>query len=654
MKKNLIFLIFFLIFFLIKPIHSQENQLQNFSISDGLPSTVINNIVQDEIGYLWIATDNGYSKFDGVNFTNYKQEKATCIFIEKGKIYIGLKTGLLLLQNNKSTFYESKEILKIKSIRNKIVLATVQGVCELKKDYIQPLKINTQIDFSIINDIISFKNSIYIASIKGLWSIDKLYKPLKVNRILEENSTSLLINKNQLIASTYNKGLKIIGDNSILKSISTLENISSIKKINDEIWVTSQKKGIDILDANTYLFNRKINKYNAAISDKINTVFKDNHNSVWIASLNKGLYKYSTAIAIVKPTIFIESIAVNYKLIDSLNIAKLALKPNENNISFSFKTINLKSPKNIEYRYQLNNEFTPWSHQNKVDFANLKAGDYTFTIQSKEGSLLSKKVSFSFFIETPIYQKAWFLILCGVLLCLLLAAIIEIYIRKTNKKNQQKITALETENHVLTLEQKALQLQMNPHFIFNVLNGIKALGNSGNSKELNKTISQFSILLRSILNNSRLEEISLQDEIDTLKNYLDLEQKMNSKSFNYSIETALNNIDSEEILIPPMLLQPFVENCIKHAFLPNKTDATIKLLFEIKNKFLYFTIEDNGIGFHQSKKVKSNHQSVALEVTKERILHLTKYNSFSMEEIKEKNEIKGTKVMFKIPLKTDY
>ena len=655
-KQGVKIRLFFLVFFLINAIQAQVNNLQNFNISDGLSTTTLNDIAQDKIGYLWLATNKGYTKFDGVNFTNYQQEKANCILIENNVIYIGLQTGLLILKNDKPTFFESKEILKIKKIQNKIILATVQGISELRKDYIQPLNINTHIDFSIINDIVYFKNTFYVATIKGLWHLDLLYNPKKATQISKENYTSLLINNDKIIASTLQNGLKVIEVDSIEKNIYTSQNTSSLKKINDEIWITSKRNGIEILDANTYTFKRKINKYNSVISNAINTVIKDNQNTIWVASLDKGLYKYNAVFETITPTIFIESVAVNYKLIDSLNIKKLALKPSENNISFTFKTVDLKQPKNIQYRYQLNNDFTPWSHQNQIDFANLKAGNYTLTIQSKEGTMLSKKVSFSFFIETPIYKKAWFLILCGVLLCLLFAAIVELYIRKLNKKNLQKIDVLKTENQILTLEQKALQLQMNPHFIFNVLNGIKALGNAGNSKELNKTISQFSILLRSVLNNSRLEEISLKDEIETLKNYLDLEQKMNSKFFEYVIKTSLNNIDSEEILIPPMLLQPFVENCIKHAFQPNKTDAKITLLFEVRNRFLHFTIEDNGIGFYQSKKEKkdSSHQSVALAVTKERIQHLSKYNSFSIEEIKKESAIKGTKVGFKIPLKTDY
>lgn len=643
------------LFFLISSVdtYSQENNIQNFTTSDGLPDASINDINQDKIGYLWLATDKGYTKFDGNKFTNYNQEKANCIFIENGKIYIGLTNGLVVHHHNKTSFFESKEILKIKLINNKIILATVQGISELKENYIQPLKINTPIDFSIINDIQYFKNQLYVASTKGLWSIDTLHKPKKITKIVNDNYLSFLINNNNLIAITHNN-LHFIKKNTIVKRINTLEHSTSIKKINNDFWITSKEDGIEILDANNFTFKRNINKYNSAISNKINSVFKDSQNSIWIASTNKGLYKYNSSNKTTNTAVYIENVTVNYKKIDSLNSPNL--KPTENNISFTFKTVDLKNAKNIQYRYKLKNAFSPWTHQNKVDFANLKAGKYTFTVQSKIGKILSKKISFSFSIESPIYKKVWFLILCGVLLCFLLAVFIDLRIRKLNKKNQEKVTSLKTANHLLKLEQKALQLQMNPHFIFNVLNGIKALGNSEKPKELNKTISQFSILLRSVLNNSRLEEISLKDEIETLKNFLELEQQMNAISFEYNIETILKNIDSEEILIPPMLLQPFVENCIKHAFQTNTKTPKIKIIFEVKHNFLHFLIEDNGIGYHQSKKekTKTNHQSVALEVTKERIEYLTKYNSFSIEEIKNNQVISGTKIAFKIPLKTDY
>ena len=207
---------------------------------------------------------------------------------------------------------------------------------------------------------------------------------------------------------------------------------------------------------------------------------------------------------------------------------------------------------------------------------------------------------------------------------------------------------------MISLEQKALQLQMNPHFIFNVLNGIKALGNSGKSVELNTTISKFATLLRGVLHNSRQEEISLAEEITTLKNYIELEQQINSNTFEYSITTNLS-IDVEEILIPPMLIQPFVENSIKHG-ISSVENGKITISFSIKNDLLHCEIVDNGIGVHQSKELKkvSSHKSVALKVTQERIRNLSKNSAFSINEIHEEGKVIGTKVVFKIPLKTDF
>ncbi|ARV14588.1 sensor histidine kinase [Polaribacter sp. SA4-12] len=653
------FKILFLLFWMISvDVNSQENNLQNFTTSDGLSSISINDIIQDKIGYLWLATDKGLVQFDGVNFKNHtihSQSEATILFSKNNQLLVAHTSGLFLRRNDSTLYLGKEKVNKIVSLNDKILLGTNEGIYQFIDHNITPLKIQSKIDFSIINDVIQFENAIYIASNNGLWKLDKLIDPSKVQKIIDTNIESLLVINNQLAIQLKNK-IQFYKNNKIVSNIDVLEDITSINTIDKELWITTNGDGIHIYNLPNFTFQRKINKYNSAISSEINTVFKDTQNSIWIASSNKGLYKYTSIEETVNTAVYIENISINYKKIGSLNVNNLELKPDENNISFTFKSVDLKNAKNIQYRYQLKKGFTPWTHQNNVDFANLKAGKYTFIVQSKNGKTLSKKVAFHFFIETPIYKKMWFLILSGVLLCLLLAGFIDLYIRKLNKKNQQKVNALKTANHLLTLEQKALQLQMNPHFIFNVLNGIKALGNSGKPKELNKIISQFSILLRSVLNNSRLEKISLKDEIETLKNYLELEQKMNSKYFEFSIETLLNNIDSEEILIPPMLLQPFVENCIKHAFQPNTKDPRIKILFEVKNNFLHFVIEDNGIGYHQSKKekVKTNHHSVALAVTKERIQHISKHNSFSIEEIKNEKEISGTIISFKIPLKTDY
>jgi sensor histidine kinase YesM len=130
---------------------------------------------------------------------------------------------------------------------------------------------------------------------------------------------------------------------------------------------------------------------------------------------------------------------------------------------------------------------------------------------------------------------------------------------------------------------------------------------------------------------------------------------MSAKSFIYDITTNLNNIDADEILIPTMLIQPFIENCIQHAFQKN-TLGKININIQVKHHFLNFSIVDNGIGIRESKRRKENlhHTSVALKVFQERIENITTKNSFSIDEIIEDSVVTGTKVCFKIPLKTDY
>lgn len=662
MRKTIKILTLLFVFISVD-VKSQQNELQNFSIKDGLPSLIINDITQDNIGYLWLATNKGLVNFDGNKFSHYKnhsQSKANTVFVKNDLFLIAHTNGLFKKESDKFIFLGKEKILKIVEINSKIILATTEGIYQLKEDYLQPLQINTKIDFAIINDIIVFKNEIYIATNKGLWNIDKISNPKKVSKLSEDIIHFFLLNNDKLIATTSNNELKVIKQSKTTKSINVDGEITSIKKINNELWVTTSNNGIAIFNSDDLSFKQRINKYNSDISNLLNTVFKDNQNTIWIASKNKGLYKYRNTETSnsqrFKPEIYIENITVNYLNVDSLNTKKLNLKSTENNISFTYKTVDLQQPKLIKYRYKLVGNFSPWSTKNSIEFANLNAGNYTFILQSKKGKKISDPKKISFLIDAPFYKKIWFIILCFAILFFVLALLIDLNINKLKKKNQQKVNNLKLENHLLNLKQRALQLQMNPHFIFNVLNGIKALGNTGNTKELNKTISQFSILLRSVLNNSRLEEISLKDEIETLKNYLDLEKKMSSKIFEYTIETNLNNIDSEEILIPPMLLQPFIENSIKHGFTPTLKKGKIEINFEVKHQFLQCSIIDNGIGLHQSKKQKINtkHKSVALKVTKERIQNLSKNNSFSIIEIKEDNNILGTKVEFKIPLKTDY
>ena len=665
LKRN--FVGVFLFFLLILATNAQENSFKEITTFKEFKSYKITAIAQDTFNNIWLATNKGLLKFNGISITNYdfkigeSSQETTKIYAKNDTLFIGKNKNLYLKTPNKLISFNAKKITKFFKHKKNLFIGTNEGIYRFKKDYLQPLKITNNIDFSIINDIIFYNTFFYIATNNGVWKVDKLYKPTKIIKLKNGNFNSFLaLNSSLLIIKNNNSIIEIKKDDTFLERYAHA-NILKTDQINNQIYISTKNDGILVLDKTNFNFLKRINKYNSNLkSNRICGIFEDTEKNIFVATEN-NLYLKKNNKVIEKPALAITDIAINYVSIDSItpyNYNKtLQLETNQNNVSFRFENVSISAPKKIEYRYKLKDHFSLWNNATRIDFSNLKYGKYNFIVESrfKNSDKISRK-NFIFYIDRPLYKKTWFVIITIAFFFFLLAFFVELYIRKINRKNTQKVNKLQLENYLLNLEQKALQLQMNPHFIFNVLNGIKALGNSGKTKELNTTISQFSILLRSILNNSRLEEVSLKDEIEILKNYLDLEQKMSSKKFEYTIKTTLNNTDAAEILIPPMLVQPFIENSIKHGINSILKDGKIAVNFEVKQRSLHCTIIDNGIGFYESKKGKeaTNHKSIALEVTQERIKNISKNSTFKIEELKKEQLILGTKVHFKIPLKTDF
>lgn len=485
--------------------------------------------------------------------------------------------------------------------------------------------------------------------------------------------SSITFYNDQLFVGTLGNGIWVSNKSNInqiqpLKKafLSSLNVYQMVFDTHNNLWIGSEK-GLDKLNLKSTIVVKSTH-YNAndgfiGIETSKSSAINDKLGNLWFGTKN-GITKYTPSenqINTQRPTIFFEDITVANQSINSIqrkyldNI--LQLSPKQNQLSFSYKTVDVNHPKQVKYKWTLNDVSGLWTSSNSINFANLQPGNYTFSVTSRNAyKQESTSKTYLFFINTPLYKKTWFIWSLFGFIAIVLFILTANYLQRIQRKNDAKIERLTLDNHLITLEQKALQLQMNPHFIFNVLNGIKALGNKGETEALNKTVSQFAILLRSILQNSRKEEISLSDEIATLKTYLELEKQLSIHTFEFEITTDTQNIDTEEILIPPMLLQPFVENSIKHGFKGKTNDGKISLAFKVKNEFLYCSIIDNGIGFVQSQKQKkvSNHQSLALKVTKERIKNLSKQSTFKIVELNENDNILGTKVTFKIPLITDY
>ncbi len=213
---------------------------------------------------------------------------------------------------------------------------------------------------------------------------------------------------------------------------------------------------------------------------------------------------------------------------------------------------------------------------------------------------------------------------------------------------KQKLTKTKYEADLFN--QKLLRLQMNPHFIFNALASIQSFMFEKDVKKAALYLSSFSKLTRSILNNSREEFISLQEDVDTTDNYLKIQQMRFENKFDYDIIID-EEIDPEYVQVPPMLIQPFVENAVIHGFKDIDYIGKIKVEYKRKNDSIEVIVEDNGKGIDlQSEK---SHKSHALSITKERlkILNNNKKRLISFQ-ISDNEEKKGVKVIFLIPFLT--
>lgn len=212
---------------------------------------------------------------------------------------------------------------------------------------------------------------------------------------------------------------------------------------------------------------------------------------------------------------------------------------------------------------------------------------------------------------------------------------------------------------ITNLENRVLRAQINPHFLFNSLNSIQHFFLTNEHKKANRYLSDFSFLMRTILDNSSKKKVSLNDEIDFMKKYLSLEQARLNGRFDFEIKVS-SNIDIDNIFFPPLIIQPFVENAIWHGIQSKKGDGKIDISFELVNedKMILCVIEDNGIGINASQKLKNKsnqtHTSKGMSVTKERLeLLQTKKKTNNVVEIKEvvgdDGMVKGTRVSFMIP-----
>jgi sensor histidine kinase YesM len=283
----------------------------------------------------------------------------------------------------------------------------------------------------------------------------------------------------------------------------------------------------------------------------------------------------------------------------------------------------------------------------------LTPGDYRYEVQAKtEFGEWGPTASFSFTVLPTIYQTIGFKI---VVVALSICAILLLFYWRIQviRVKEEKKTAINKK--IAEMELKALRSQMNPHFTFNVLNSIQYFISIKDATSAQQYITKFSRLVRMILDQSREKDITLEQKLKFLKLYLELEEMRFENKFHYSIAVDAK-INPAEIKMPGMLVQPIVENAVKHGIENKKGNAFISITFQQRDSTLICTVKDNGIGRSEAERLKSNntYRSLATKILKERIdsleaLHGMKLR-YHIEDIIENGQSGGTAVTIEIPI----
>ncbi|MBC7863063.1 MAG: histidine kinase [Bacteroidia bacterium] len=427
-------------------------------------------------------------------------------------------------------------------------------------------------------------------------------------------------------------------------------NVKTIKADGNDLWVSTENylHRLNLENKTTEVFNTS-----QSVNPKDINAIEILGEKIYLAT-NKGLIcfpKNAQWKNKVVPGISISSLFINDRLLDQTD--SLILPFDNNNLKISVSSVALKSRGNYSFRYRLLGLDSVWNTISAsaayVLFSRIPSGTFTFQVKAmNEHGVSSSVKSIEIFVATPFWQRWWFYLVLVLTASFVVALFYNARIRFIRKKAELK-------NKVVVSQLTALKSQMNPHFMFNALNSIQDLVLHHDVKNSNLYISKFSSLMRKVLDASGTEKIALQEEIEILELYLDLEKLRFGSEFHFQI-TVADQIETENVFLPAMILQPFVENAIKHGLLHKKNAKSLTIEFALKD-VLVCTITDNGIGRKRSEEIKKRqnpaHTSFATKATENRIDLLNSYSdqkySFKIIDLEENGVATGTKVVISIP-----
>ena len=312
----------------------------------------------------------------------------------------------------------------------------------------------------------------------------------------------------------------------------------------------------------------------------------------------------------------------------------IQFSPYSNGLAIDFTIVDFEAPNSYRFAYKLNHAatWTDLGHARRLTLDGLSPGSYAIQLLATDRSGLQKTREFSFVILPHFWQAVWFIML------LALAGATLLYLLYRNRIHQVRQKA-NIDKQLAQMEMKALHAQMNPHFIFNSLNSIKEMMLNDQNDEASDYLTKFAQMIRITLDQSVHTFVTLGSTVDYLYRYIEMEKIRNSYFlFSMTVDAAL---DVNETILPPMLVQPFIENSIWHGIAPPRKSIHIQVAFTRLGDQLICTVEDDGMGIDRSMEEKlakaSARQHYGIENVRERIRLLNeKYNLQSKVRIVDK------------------
>ena len=616
-----------------------------YKIKDGFTSF---NIITDKEGNIWVNNTWGLFCFDNdLNLKSfYGSDGGHAMFTDTDHLFYGHMYSDIFVFTDKFDYTK----FKVFSVKNKSV----------PRD---------------ISKIVKSNNQLWYASItKGLYmSRDTNFYWINANGCFKENSINDLIidSKQHLIVGTNSGRVYITkpkGDS--IETVATYlpdkdlygTSVSFLEESNGKFFIGTNK-GINIIRNNQFI---KLINHSEGLTDlQFNDCVKDKKNNLWIAT-NNGLVSLNANKITESPisstkAININSIKVNgqnYAPLDTsicwntIDSKQIKLNYNQNELEILFSSNNSYNANKNMYRYKIGGLSDNWSEYESDGRIQLRAipnGSYDLFIEGKNagtGETFATK-TLNIIVTPPFWKTMWFQLLIIVLIGSCLYWFYRLRIRSIKTKAELTQKLLET-------KLEALRAQMNPHFTFNAINSIQNFIIDNDSHKALHYLGEFSKLIRQTLENATEKLMPLETEINFLNSYVEV-QKMR---FDYiTVQIVMDkNINKYNTLIPPLIVQPFIENAFEHAFENNsKKENKIDINFNVEGKLLICTITDNGKGYAIIDG-HTLHKSKGITLTNERLELLNKEFKTNQFELIVENlnayssGFKGTRISIKIPL----